>query len=638
MTGCSPEIGGAVAGTLRLLLAAREMSTSDSSLPPQPPGDGNEGSAVLVSALETAPAAIYCLSAETGPVWANARARRHGTTLPVVDGHPVADLVDRVLRTGQSETLSGPLGTDGPQTTVVVRPLRVGGGPGALLVLGGDTADEDSAPWPLPPDDVVEQAQLSLLPPSLPMLPDLLLSGSYHRATLADAAGGDWYDAVPLGGGRLALVIGDAVGHGVPAAGAMSRLRGAMRSSALRDPSPGAVLAALDAFAGQMDDVEGSSVFYGLLDAGTGRLLYSAAGHPAPLVVGPDGRATSLPVTPRPPLGSVPGTVTTVVEHVLGQGATLVLFSNGAVAGADSDPTDARQRLADVARKVLAMPGAVESDASAGLAGAIAEGVRRPHGWPDDVAVLVAHRRATSLEPLRLDLLAVPSALPGVRRRLGSWLASLGMGEQDRVAVMVAVGEACANAAEHAYRDTEPGPMSVAAHVDADGVLSVTVRDEGTWRPPGRDPGDRGRGLLIMRQLVDGVVLDEEHGTVVTLSLRLRRSPDVDPGHAVSAVRAVVTVDRDGEVPVVRVTGPVDELSAEQLRIRLLEASHGGTGRVELDLVGVGLFSSAAVRVVLAIARIARDERWRLVVHARAGGVTRHVLEISGLADLVDLR
>ena len=593
---------------------------------------------MLINALESAPAAIYCLSAAGGPVWANARARSQGTALPVVDGRPVADLVERVLRTGQAETVSGSLGTGGPSTTVVVRPMQVAGGPGALLVLGGDVVDDDPAPWPQPDDDVVGQAQLSLLPPSLPMLPDLLLSGSYHRATQADAAGGDWYDAVPLGAGRLALVVGDAVGHGVPAAGAMSRLRGAMRSSALRDPGPDAVLPALDAFAGQMEDVEGASVFYGVLDAGTGRLRYTAAGHPAPLVVEPDGRATSLPVTPRPPLGSVPGAPVPVREHVLAQGATLVLFSNGAVAGADPDPAGARHRLAEVAREVLGMPGALEPDASAGLAGAIAEGVRRPQGWPDDVAVLVAHRRATSPEPLQLDLVAVPAALPGVRRRLNGWLTALGMGEQDRVSVMVAVGEACANAAEHAYRGTEPGLMSVTAAVDVDGVLTVTVRDQGTWRTPDRDPGDRGRGLMIMRQLVDGVVLEEEQGTTVTLSLRLRRSPEVDPAHAPGAAGAEVTVDRDAEIPVVRVAGAVDELSAEHLRIRLLEASHGGTGQVELDLVGVGLFSSAAVRVVLAIARIARDEGWRLVVHAPAGGVTRHVLEISGLAALVDLR
>ncbi|WP_324273129.1 STAS domain-containing protein [Blastococcus brunescens] len=181
--------------------------------------------------------------------------------------------------------------------------------------------------------------------------------------------------------------------------------------------------------------------------------------------------------------------------------------------------------------------------------------------------------------------------------------------------------------------------MSVTAGVDVDGVLTVVVRDEGTWRPPNRDPGDRGRGLLIMRQLVDRVVLEEEvKGTTVTLSLRLRRSPETDEDRPATTGSAEVTVDREGSRPVVRVVGAVDEFGAEQVRIRLLEASHGGTGRVELDLVGVSVFSSAAVRVVLAIARIGRDEGWRLVVHAPDGGITRHVLEISGLGGLVELR
>jgi anti-anti-sigma factor len=479
--------------------------------------------------------------------------------------------------------------------------------------------------------------QHSLLPPSLPLLPHLWLSGSYHRASSVRAAGGDWYDAVPLGGGRLALVVGDAVGHGVPAAGAMSRLRGAMRSSALLDPSPEAVIRALDAFAGQMDDVEGASVFYGVLDAATGRLAYAAAGHPAPLVVGADGEPRFLSLVPRPPLGSVPDAVTTPAEHQLEQGATLILFSDGAVVGSGGSPEDGLTRLAVVAAEVLSGSEA-QIEASSELAAAVAEGVREPGGWPDDVAVLVAHRRPMALEPVLLDLPAVPASLPGVRRRLAGWLAALGMGEQDRVGVMVAVGEACANAVEHAYRGQEPGRMRVHAQVDVDGVLTVTVRDEGTWRPPDRDPGDRGRGLLIMRQLVDRVVLEEEHGTTVTLSLRLRRTPDVDVERAVAEAAATVTVDRtSGPRPVVRVEGAVDQVGAELLRIRLLEASHGGTTRVELDLTGVTVFTSAGVRVALAIARIARDEHWRLVVHAPEGGVTRHILQISGLAGLVDL-
>jgi anti-anti-sigma factor len=617
------------------------MTSTPGSRPPLPAISGDEGVRALVAAMETAPAAIYVLSATAAePVWANARARELGARrdhLPVVDGRPLADVLDAVLRTGQPETVCGRMGPGGPTATATARPLRVAGGQGVLLVVESEDAATDASVWPGLPADGVEQAQLSLLPPALPLLPDLRLSGSYHRASTVQAAGGDWYDTVALGSGRVALVVGDAVGHGIPAAGAMSRLRGAMRSSALRDPSPSAVLSALDAFAGQMDDVEGASVFYGVLDAGTGDLVYAAAGHPPPLVVGADGKAAFLPVPPRPPLGSVPGTPTTVSRHVLEQGATLVLFSNGAVAGPEA--SHALDRLAGASTAVLTAPGALEPDSTDDLASAIAEGVRSPAGWLDDVAVLVAHRREDTQEPLQLDLIADPAALPGVRRRLNSWLTALGMGEQDRVGVMVAVGEACANAAEHAYRGSEPGPMSVTARVDVDGVLTVTVRDEGTWRPPDRDPGDRGRGLLIMRQLVDGVVLEEaEQGTTVTLSLRLRRTPDVEDDRPSASSAATVTVDRDGPRPVVRVSGAVDEFGAEQLRIRLLEASHGGTGRVELDLNGVSLFSSAAVRVVLAIARIGRDEGWRLVVHAPEGGITRHILEISGLGGLVDLR
>ncbi|WP_409331413.1 SpoIIE family protein phosphatase [Trujillonella humicola] len=609
------------------------MDTSQGA--PSPDQLAEVTAAALVSALEEAPAAITCLAgADLQPIWANGRARRLASDregLPVVAGRLVAELARVALGTGRTETVTGLLGDGGPPATVVLQPLTVAGEPGVLLVL-------ETAAGPDPDVLLVEQVQSALLPPSLPLLPDIRVSGSYERATSAGAAGGDWYDAVPLGAGRLALVIGDAVGSGAPAAGAMSRLRGALRSVAMRDPWPGAVIAALDEFAAQMDDVEGASVFYGVLEAGTGRLTYAAAGHPAPLVVATDGSTSFLRLVPRPPLGSVPGSRTEVSSLVLDKGATLVLFSDGAVAAAGPPPTQGLTHLAEVARSVVAAGNGGDGIGSVDLAAAVAERLPAPAGRPDDVAVLVAHRLADTPAPLRLELPAVPSSLPAVRRRLGAWLDRLGMGEQDRVGVMVAVGEAAANAAEHAYRDGEPGPVHVLAAVDQDGVLTVVVRDHGTWRPPDRDPGSRGRGLLIMRQLVDGVVLQDEGGTTVTLRLRLRRVPEDGHENPPVGATAAVVVDRTGERPVVRVDGDLDMLSAEQLRIRLLEASHGGTGRVELDLTGVTLFSSAAVRVVLAIARIARDEGWRLVVHAPDGGVTRHVLEISGLPGLVDIR
>ncbi|MGY1680446.1 SpoIIE family protein phosphatase [Geodermatophilus sp. SYSU D01176] len=612
------------------------MNASQQSPPSGPARVDDAGGAALVAALETASAAIWCLAGPAlEPVWANARARALGTAphdLASAAGRRVAELADTVARTGRVETVHGDPDPDGRTGTVVLQPLDVHGRPGVLVVVEADRSEGGS----VAEGDVVDQVQHSLLPPALPLLPDVRLSGSYHRASSVSAAGGDWYDAVPLGRGRLALVVGDAVGHGVPAAGAMSRLRGAMRSVAQRDPSPAAVVAALDAFAGQMDDVEGASVFYGVLEAATGRLTYAAAGHPAPLLVGADGRAEFLPLDPRPPLGSLPGAPTVAATALVPQGGTVVLFSDGAVTGATS--AAGLDRLAEVSRTALAAPDALADAGPGELAAVIVEALLDTEERPDDIAVLVAHRRAETTEPLELDLPAVPAALPAVRRQLGAWLTGLGMGEQDRIGVMVAVGEAAANAAEHAYRDIEPGRMRVTAAVDVDGLLTVTVRDQGRWRPPGRDPGDRGRGLLIMRQLVDGVVLQGEDGTTVTLSMRLRRGPEEDEDRPGGTSAAEVVVDRSAERPVVRAAGAVDMVGAEQLRIRLLEASHGGTGRVELDLTAVTLFSSAAVRVVLAMARIAGEEGWRLVVHAPEGGVTRHVLEISGLGGLVELR
>src|SRR5688500_10570888 len=564
------------------------MNLSQQSPPSGRAPVDDAGGAALVAAMENASAAIWCLAGPAlEPVWANARARALGAApddLPSVAGRRVAELAGAVASSGHTETVHGDPGPEGRAATVVLQPLDVLGQPGVLVVI---EADQGSAAAAVAEGDVVDQVQHSLLPPALPLLPDVRLSGSYHRASSVQAAGGDWYDAVPLGRGRLALVVGDAVGHGVPAAGAMSRLRGAMRSLALRDPSPAAVVAALDAFAGQMDDVEGASVFYGVLEAATGRLTYAAAGHPAPLLVRADGSAEFLPLDPRPPLGSLPGAPSVAATAQLPQGATLVLFSDGAVAVSGSLSAEGLDRLAQVSRAAVTAPGALADDAPGELAAAIVEGLVDSEEHADDIAVLVAHRRAETTEPFDLDLPAVPAALPAVRRHLGAWLAGLGMGEQDRVGVMVAVGEAPANAAEHAHRGGEPGRMQVTAAVDVDGQLTVTVRDQGRWRPPDRDPGDRGRGLLIMRQLVDGVVLQGEHGTTVTLSMRLRRSPAEDQSRPGGTSTADVVIDRSAERPVVRAAGAVDQLGAEQMRIRLLEASHGGTGRVELDLTAV---------------------------------------------------
>ena len=292
----------------------------------------------------------------------------------------------------------------------------------------------------------------------------------------------------------------------------MSRLRGApCAPSALRDPSPRAVLAALDAFAAQMDDVEGASVFYGVLDAGDRAARLHRGRAP-----GAAGRARrrphrrSCPVTPRPPLGSLPGVgaPSRRARPRAGRDPGPVLERRR---GRRGGPDAALDRLAEVAREVLAAPGrAGGRRPRRGWPATIAEGVRRPQGWPDDVAVLVAHRRATTpgAAPAGARRRARGAARrPAAARHAGS--TGLGMGEQDRVGVMVAVGEACANAAEHAYRGAEPGPMAVArrrrrrrgahrhrprrGHLAAAGPRSGRPRARAADHAPARRPRRRSR-------------------------------------------------------------------------------------------------------------------------------------------------
>src|SRR5215203_4572344 len=103
------------------------MSVSPGSVPPRSGLAADEGARVLLTAMEEAPSAIFCLTAsDAEPVWANAQARALGRLrddAPTIDGIPVADVVDQVLRTGRAVTLTGPLGTEGGTATVVVRPM-----------------------------------------------------------------------------------------------------------------------------------------------------------------------------------------------------------------------------------------------------------------------------------------------------------------------------------------------------------------------------------------------------------------------------------------------------------------------------------------------------------------------------------
>ncbi|KQS71553.1 SpoIIE family protein phosphatase [Modestobacter sp. Leaf380] len=573
----------------------------------------------LTTALEAAPVVVWWFvrddSATPELRWANAAGRAR-SALPTVAGRPLADLVADVLAGRGPSVLSG--AADGVPAVVTLTRLDPSDRPGVLVLLQEHPAEV------VAPDVVDRAAQEVLLPTSLPLLPGARVTGSYSRAGRPEAAGGDWYDAVAVGGGRLALVVGDGVGSGLTATSAMARLRGAWLAEVRRDPGPAAVLGALEALAVDMDDVRGSSLCHVLLDAGTGELWWAAAGHPPPFLARPDGSVERLTADPRPPLGSRYAEPVQVHTARLAEDGALVLVSDGALHVPDRTPEDCWAALSAAAVTALR-----DGEDESGLAGRVAGAVLPATGADDDVAVL-AVRRSGAVRPVHLDLLAVPSSLPAVRRALGAWLAAVGLGAQEVVAVQVAVGEACANSVEHAYPADAPGRLWLDARADDDGTLTVVVRDAGHWRTPDEDPGDRGRGLLIMRQLSSDVVVDAAAGgTTVTLRVPLRGLLDDVPEETDGVDAAVV--DRSGGIPTVTVTGALDTAAASGLRIRLLEASRGGAVPARLDLRGVTELSSAAVSVVLEIGRVGHGEGWELEVCAPTGSMVRHVLDLAGV-------
>lgn len=216
--------------------------------------------------------------------------------------------------------------------------------------------------------------------------------------------------------------------------------------------------------------------------------------------------------------------------------------------------------------------------------------------------------------PLQVHLPAAPAALVQVRRALRQWLARAGVADEVADALQVAVGEACANAVDHAHPPGRTGAMEVTVTADGDEV-TARVADDGSWRTPDRDPGDRGRGLLIMQQLLESVdVRRGPEGTTVVLRARARALPArVTAGHAEAGIGSI---DRTGAVPRLRLPGPLEDDAASGVRLALLEASRGGVLATELDLSGLTRLPPAVAAVAAELAAIGRANGWRLRVLA----------------------
>ncbi|UWE10703.1 ATP-binding SpoIIE family protein phosphatase [Actinacidiphila bryophytorum] len=344
--------------------------------------------------------------------------------------------------------------------------------------------------------------QRALLPPAGTDTAALEAAGVYLPATSGpQGAGGDWYDVIPLSSLRVALVVGDVVGHGLRATAAMGRMRTAVQALADLDLGPGDMLTHLDDLVlrfgesteASYEDVLASTCLYAVYDPVAARLTMASAGHPPPGIISPDGGFAFAALEPGPPLG-VGGLPYEDTEVDLEPGTMLVLYTDGLVEHGHEH--DLAAGMDAFARRLAALDRRADlQDTADAMARDIA-----PAKLTDDATLLLARVRETAPAdvatwPVRDDPAAVTDARELVVGKLAEWgLPDLAFSTE------LMVSELVTNAIRYAG-----GPIELRLIRDRRGkVLVCEVSDPSNSQPRlrrARPTDEGGRGLFLIAQL-----------------------------------------------------------------------------------------------------------------------------------------
>ncbi|MEU6142774.1 SpoIIE family protein phosphatase [Streptomyces sp. NPDC047081] len=345
--------------------------------------------------------------------------------------------------------------------------------------------------------------QRSLLPRRTAEQSAVEVACRYLPAGARVGVGGDWYDVIPLSGARVALVVGDVVGHGIHAAATMGRLRTAVRTLADIDLPPDELLTHLDdvvirlsAEASGDPDAEetvgdiGATCLYAVYDPVAGRCSLARAGHVLPAVVSRDGAVDLLDLPPGPPLG-LGGLPFEAAEIDLPEGSLLALYTDGLIEARDHDVEAGVTLL----RQALAQPAASLETACDTVLQALLP-ADRPH---DDVALLLARTRTLGDGQVAAwDVDADPAAVSGARSSAVRQLTAWGLEELDFTAELV-ISELVTNAIRY-------GRPPIRLRLIHDRGLLCEVSDAGSTTPHlrrARTFDEGGRGLLLVAQLAE---------------------------------------------------------------------------------------------------------------------------------------
>ncbi|WP_240361978.1 MULTISPECIES: SpoIIE family protein phosphatase [Streptomyces] len=349
--------------------------------------------------------------------------------------------------------------------------------------------------------DLAEGLQQAMLPRRIPEVPGARLAVRYRSARFGRDIGGDWYDVIPLPGGRVGVAIGDVQGHDTHAAAVMGQLRIVLRAYAAEGHAPATVTARASVFLHELDTDRFATCTYAEADLSTGVVQIVRAGHVDPLLRLADGSCRRLPVEGGLPLGLSAefGRLEYPVSTIeLDPGQTLLLYTDGLVERPGADLDDGMQWLASLVRS-----GPEELEA---LADRLCDVVDE-RGGQDDVALLLLRRSETEVPQgggrLRQHVAQNdPEALTSSRHMIRAAVRAWGARERSDE-IELAADELITNALMH----TDGGAIvTIRVLSGPERRLRVEVEDRSSALPRRREAGSSGvsgRGLMLVDRLAD---------------------------------------------------------------------------------------------------------------------------------------
>ncbi|MBC9717605.1 SpoIIE family protein phosphatase [Streptomyces sp. TRM66268-LWL] len=342
---------------------------------------------------------------------------------------------------------------------------------------------------------IADELQRTMLPETLPQPTGVKLASRYLPAAETARVGGDWYDAIPLPGSRVALVVGDVMGHSMTSAAIMGQLRTTAQTLAGLDLPPQEVLHHLDEQAQRLGSDRMATCLYAVYDPVAHRITIANAGHPPPVLLHIGGRAEVLRVPAGAPIG-VGGVDFEAVELDAPAGATLLLYTDGLVESRLRDVWTGIEQLRERLAAAAELTGPDHSPPLEALCDDVLD-MLGPGDRDDDIALLAARFDGIAPSDVAYWYLEPEDSAPSRARRLARRALERWGLESHTDAIELLVSEVVTNAVRYASR-----PITL--RLLRTDVLRCEVVDDVPQLPrlrQARATDEGGRGLYLVNRL-----------------------------------------------------------------------------------------------------------------------------------------